>query len=84
MSRLPWQRAASSSSSTLDPGEDLKGILVAMGLGFSQSAAGVCVSKQEVVWSGCRDQGGGLALLPEVLQPLSPCDCECNTERLGE
>lgn len=24
MSRLPWQRAASSSSSTLAPGEDLK------------------------------------------------------------
>ena len=84
VSRLPWQRAASSSSSTLAPGEDLKGILVAMGLGFSPSAAGGCVSKQEVAWPGCRDQGGGLALLSEVLRPLSPCNCECNAERLGE
>ena len=84
MSRLPWQRAASSSTSTLAPGEDLKGILVATGLGFSPSAVGGCVSKQEIVWSGCRDHVGGLALLPEVLRPLSPCDCECNAERLGE
>lgn len=55
-----------------------------MGLGFSLSAVGGCISKQEVAWSGCQDQGGGLALLSEVLRPLSPCDCECNAKQLGK
>ena len=52
----------------------------AVGLGFSPSAAGGCISKQEVVWPEGRDHGGRLALRPEVPRPLSLRDYVCDAE----